>query len=121
MLIARFLWRDRVRWGIVDGDEVRALQGELYRGARPGRSLCSLSEVRLLAPVEKTGKVVGIAANYREKDDRDGPGIFMKHRSRQVVSELNVEQSQAARDQSLRITRRLSRSEVNHRYRRLLD
>ena len=37
-----------------------------------------MSEVRLLAPVERKSKVVGIAANCGEKDDRDGPGLFMK-------------------------------------------
>ena len=57
---------------------MRAVRGDLYKAAHPGRSICSLSEVRLLAPLEKTNKVVGIAANYGEKDERDGPGIFLK-------------------------------------------
>ena len=78
MQIARYLWRDRVRWGIVDGDVVRALRGGLYEGARHGPVRCSLQQARLLAPLEQANKVVGIAANYGERDDRDGPGIFMK-------------------------------------------
>ena len=78
MRIARYLWNDRVLWGIVDGDVMRTVRGDLYRAARPGRTACSLSEVRLLAPLERTNKVVGIAANYGETDERDGPGIFLK-------------------------------------------
>ena len=78
MHIARFLWRDRVRWGIIEGEEVRRFKGDLYRDPRPGAYVGPLSEARILAPIEVTNKVVGIAANYGEKDDRDGPGIFMK-------------------------------------------
>ena len=78
MHIARFLMNDRVRWGAVEGDQVRALRGSRFANARPGRRLGSLSDVRLLAPIEATNKVIGIAANYGEKDDRDGPGLFMK-------------------------------------------
>ena len=78
MHIARFLWRDRVRWGIVEGEEVRSLRGNRFQDALPGRTLYSLSEARLLVPLEATNKVVAIAANYGERDERDGPGIFMK-------------------------------------------
>ena len=78
MHIARFLWRDRTWWGIVEGEDVRRMKGGPYHEPRPGGYLCQLGEVRLLAPLERTDKVVGIAANYGEKDDRDGPGIFMK-------------------------------------------
>ena len=78
MHLARFLWRDRVRWGAVEGEDVRMIRGDLYRDARPGSYLGPLAEARLLAPLERTNKVIGIAANYGEKDDRDGPGIFMK-------------------------------------------
>ena len=79
MNIARFLWNDRVQWGIIEEDEVRALQGSVFRSPRPGRFLCSLMDVRLLAPIDsRVNKVVAAAANYGEPDERDGPGIFMK-------------------------------------------
>ena len=78
MHLARFLWRNRVRWGVIEGEDVRRIRGDLYRDARPGAYLGPLAEARLLAPLERTNKVVGIAANYGERDDRDGPGIFMK-------------------------------------------
>ncbi len=81
MNIARFLWRDRVRWGVVEGDDVRALRGGVFRNPRPrpGRTLCDLSAVRLLPPIDtRANKVVAAAANYGERDERDGPGIFLK-------------------------------------------
>ena len=79
MYITRYLWGDRIRWGIVDGEDVRAIRGSLYGTPRPGKTLCSLSEVRLLSPIDpKESKVPAIAANYGEKDSREGPGIFMK-------------------------------------------
>ena len=79
MFITRYLWGDRIRWGIVDGEDVRAIRGNLYGTPRPGKTLCSLSEVRLLSPIDpKENKVPAIAANYGERDSRDGPGIFMK-------------------------------------------
>ncbi len=79
MHFTRFLWRDRIQWGILDGEDLHAIRGNLYRDARPGRFLCSTSEARILAPIDPyKNKVVAIAANYGEKDERDGPGIFMK-------------------------------------------
>jgi 2-keto-4-pentenoate hydratase/2-oxohepta-3-ene-1,7-dioic acid hydratase in catechol pathway len=79
MNIARFLLNNHVQWGIVEGDEVREVQGNLYAGARAGDRLCSLSDVRLLAPIDpQANKVPAIAANYGAKDQRDGPGLFMK-------------------------------------------
>jgi 2-keto-4-pentenoate hydratase/2-oxohepta-3-ene-1,7-dioic acid hydratase in catechol pathway len=79
MNIARFLLNNRVQWGIVEGDEVREIQGNLYAGARVGNRLCSLSDVQLLAPIDpQANKVPAIAANYGVKDQRDGPGLFMK-------------------------------------------
>ncbi len=79
MHIARFSLNDRIQWGIVEGDEIRALDGDLYDSPRAGGRICSLSEARLLAPIDAhANKVVAIAANYGDKAGRDGPGIFMK-------------------------------------------
>ena len=79
MKIARFLWNDRVQWGVVDGDDVLSVSGSIFSAPVFGSRLCSISEVRLLAPIDlRANKVPAIAANYGERDDRDGPGIFMK-------------------------------------------
>lgn len=79
MRIARFLWRNRVRWGAIEGDRVRAVRIGGDNSPSVGKFLCSLAEARLLAPIDPyRNKVAAIAANYGERDDRDGPGIFMK-------------------------------------------
>jgi len=79
MHIARFSWDDGIHWGIIEGDEVRALEGGLYDNPRAGERLCALSDARLLPPIDAhANKVVAIAANYGDKAGRDGPGIFMK-------------------------------------------
>ncbi len=81
MKIARFLWRGRVRWGDIRGDEIWTVGRNVLRDPleSSSRYLCPLSEIRLLAPIDtRESKVVAIAANYGERDERDGPGIFMK-------------------------------------------
>ena len=79
MQIARFSWNDEIHWGIVEGDEVRAIEGDLYDSPCPGQRVCALSDARLLAPIDAhANKVVAIAANYGDRAGRDGPGIFMK-------------------------------------------
>ena len=79
MHIARFSWNDRIQWGIVEGDDVYALDGGLYDAPSAGERICALSDARLLAPIDAhANKVVAIAANYGDKAGRDGPGIFMK-------------------------------------------
>ncbi|MDA1188231.1 MAG: fumarylacetoacetate hydrolase family protein [Chloroflexi bacterium] len=78
MNIARFFWDGRIRWGIVEGDDLHAIRGNLFRDLKPGNRVCAVSEARLLAPIEPTNKVVGIAVNYGDRAGRNGPGIFMK-------------------------------------------
>ena len=34
MHIARFSLNDRIHWGIVEGDEIRAIEGDLYDSPR---------------------------------------------------------------------------------------
>lgn len=83
MKLARFLWNDRVRWGMIDGDDILSVgrgRGVFRdRNPKPGRPICSLAEARLLAPIDaRANKIVAAAANYGERDERDGPGVFMK-------------------------------------------
>ena len=69
MHLARFLWNDRIRWGIVKGNDVWKQRGNLFRNARSGDYLGPLAQARILPPLERTNKIVAIAANYGEKDD----------------------------------------------------
>ena len=79
MQYARFLSGNSIQWGLIEGDYIRSVCGNLYEGPKAGESVCAVSEARILAPVDPyQNKIVGIAANYGVKDQRDGPGIFMK-------------------------------------------
>ena len=79
MHIARFSLNNQIRWGIVEGNDIYAIEGDMYDSPRAGERLCALSDARLLAPIDaRANKVVAIAANYGDKAGRDGPGIFMK-------------------------------------------
>lgn len=83
MKLAKFLWNDRVRWGMIEGGEIFAAgRGRgVFRDRNPkaGRPICSLAEARPLAPIDpRANKIVAAAANYGEKAGRDGPGVFMK-------------------------------------------
>ena len=79
MQLARFSLNDQIQWGIVEGSDIRAIEGDLYDNQRAGSRLCALSDARMLAPIDAhANKVVAIAANYGDKAGRDGPGIFMK-------------------------------------------
>ncbi len=64
MLLARFRHGDRVRYGIVEGDHVRPIEGGLFEKYRPLDETLSLPEVTLLAPV-RPGKILAAAVNYR--------------------------------------------------------
>ena len=79
MKLARFAWNNETRWGCVDGDDIRAVRISRLGAPSAGSALCSLSDVRLLPPIDpRANKAPAIAANYGERDERDGPGIFMK-------------------------------------------
>ena len=78
MEIVRFSFNSQEYWGVKSGDGIRKLEGTPYEIQSVGEIVCSLSDATLLPPLSLTNKVPAIAANYGEKDDRDGPGIFMK-------------------------------------------
>ena len=60
MIIARFQWQGKVHWGIVEGETIFDLKGDLYGDFAKGEKLCSLKEVKLLAPAELgPGEVAG--------------------------------------------------------------
>ena len=52
MHIVRFSFNDQVQWGILEGDDIRAIEGDLYDNPRGGSRLCALSDARLLAPID---------------------------------------------------------------------
>ena len=66
MKIARF-WdsaADAVQWGVVEGDGVYVIAGDLYNGIKVTRAGLPLSSIKLLAPCEPT-KIVCGGLNYK--------------------------------------------------------
>src|SRR6188472_4423194 len=80
MNIAKIEHRGLRLWGIVEDDAVYALEGDRFDKPRKGAALAKLSEVKLLAPIEPGNQVIGLFANWKEKEGRDGPGFYVKTR-----------------------------------------
>jgi 2-keto-4-pentenoate hydratase/2-oxohepta-3-ene-1,7-dioic acid hydratase in catechol pathway len=63
MKIIRFPWRQAPIYGVLEGEEVFSLEGNLLGEVSIGKKLCNLNDVRLLAPVQPN-IVVGLGGNY---------------------------------------------------------
>ncbi len=61
---ARFLWHNEIETGIVDGDTIIGLVGDMPLGT-PARPLARLDQVKLLPPCEPR-TIICIGRNYRE-------------------------------------------------------
>jgi 2-keto-4-pentenoate hydratase/2-oxohepta-3-ene-1,7-dioic acid hydratase in catechol pathway len=71
-----------VSWGILEGETIRQLEGDLFSSPTPtGRSV-RLADVRLLTPVQPS-KVIAVGRNFRSHlGDRPAPaepGLFAKY------------------------------------------
>lgn len=78
MKIVKFRTSTSDQWGVLEKETIRSIEGSPFDDINLGGEIHSLNEVTLLAPISPLNKVPAIAANYGERDDRDGPGIFMK-------------------------------------------
>lgn len=78
----RYSHEGRTSYGILNGETIRELEGDLFASPRPTGRTLSLSDVRLLAPVEPS-KVIAVGLNYRSHlGDRPAaayPGLFAKY------------------------------------------
>ncbi len=63
MLFARFRRRDAVSYGIVEGERVTPIEGDLFGDHRRAGDALDLADVRLLAPVVPA-KILAAAVNY---------------------------------------------------------
>ena len=83
MKIVRFRWQGGVHWGILEGESIFALEGDIYGKFDRGKEMCQLREVKLLAPAEpKNGVACG--RNYLDHIREMGwpvpeePNLFFK-------------------------------------------
>lgn len=82
MKLARFVVENEIKYGVVEGEVVTVIQGDLFVDRILTGVSYPLAEVKLLAPVNP-GKVIAVGLNYKahaeekEKDLPDEPMIFM--------------------------------------------
>ncbi|HEY92390.1 MAG TPA: fumarylacetoacetate hydrolase family protein [Dehalococcoidia bacterium] len=83
MKIVRFAIDNKVRYGILKGESIQAIEDKPYRGIKPSDCYYQLSEVKLLPPCTPS-KIVAIGLNYhshaKEVNARvpNAPLIFLK-------------------------------------------
>ena len=71
----------RIAWGVLEGDAIRELQGNVFEAAKPSGRVLKLAEVRLLPPAEPK-KVIAAGLNYKSHIGDQPPakyvGLFAK-------------------------------------------
>jgi 2-keto-4-pentenoate hydratase/2-oxohepta-3-ene-1,7-dioic acid hydratase in catechol pathway len=83
MRIVRYQFQERIDYGVLEGDDIRMLVGEVFGDFQKGERLASVEEVTLLAPVLPS-KIVALGLNYRDHAEEVGlrlpeePLIFLK-------------------------------------------
>lgn len=77
----RYAAGNAVAYGILDGETIRELSGDLFDSPRPTGRTVRRADVRLLAPVEPK-KVIAVGLNYKthlgERPAAAYPGLFAK-------------------------------------------
>lgn len=76
----RYAHDGRTSYGILDGETVRELAGDIFAGAKPTGKTVPLSAVKLLPPVVPS-KVLAVGLNYASHSGSAGagaPGLFAK-------------------------------------------
>ncbi|MBN1855812.1 MAG: fumarylacetoacetate hydrolase family protein [Dehalococcoidia bacterium] len=83
MKLVRIDWQGSPIWGIVEGDSVFALEGDVYGDFTRGGRLCKFSDAVLLAPAEP-GTIIACGLNYMETVEQlqvpvpTEPALFFK-------------------------------------------
>ena len=80
-------------YGILEGDTVKELVGDIFSAPTPSGKTLKLPEVKLLAPCKPT-KVIAVGLNYRShignRPVPDYPGLFAKYPSSIIGQEENI-------------------------------
>ena len=103
MKIARFQWRDKVTWGILENNTIFSLVGNLYSEFDKGKELCQLKDVRLLAPAEPS-ITVACGMNYIDHIKERGepvpqePVLFFKPANTVIGPEDDIVYPAVAQD-----------------------
>ena len=83
----------RTAWGLLEGETIRELQGNVFDGAKPSGRTLKLADVKLLAPAEAR-KVIAAGLNYRSHIGEQSPakyvGLFAKMPTSLVGHNANI-------------------------------
>ncbi|HUK56679.1 MAG TPA: fumarylacetoacetate hydrolase family protein [Nitrospiria bacterium] len=83
MKFVRFRQDNRIAYGLVEGENIRTIDGDPFSGHTPTDEVVSLGSVRLLAPCEPS-KIVAVGVNYLDhaaefkKELPKEPLLFLK-------------------------------------------
>jgi 2-keto-4-pentenoate hydratase/2-oxohepta-3-ene-1,7-dioic acid hydratase in catechol pathway len=77
----RYAHQGRIAYGLLEGDAIRELGGNIFEGATPTGRTVKAAEAKLLAPCEPS-KVIAVGLNYKshlgERPAATYPGLFLK-------------------------------------------
>jgi 2-keto-4-pentenoate hydratase/2-oxohepta-3-ene-1,7-dioic acid hydratase in catechol pathway len=72
---ARFQAGETIAYGVVEGDRIRQIEGDLFGARRPTETTHALADVKLLVPTTPS-KVLAVGLNYRSHlRDRPAPKV----------------------------------------------
>ena len=72
----RFSVGDKVAYGILEGDQVRELSGDLYGDWEKTETIHALKDVTILVPSENPTKVLALAGNYKSHIGNSEPNAY---------------------------------------------
>jgi len=80
-------------YGILEGDAIRELKGDLFASPAPTGRRVKLAEVKLLPPCVPS-KVIAVGLNYKthlgERSAAEYPGLFAKYPTSIIATEENI-------------------------------
>jgi 2-keto-4-pentenoate hydratase/2-oxohepta-3-ene-1,7-dioic acid hydratase in catechol pathway len=89
----RYELAGKTSYGILDGETVRELSGDLFASPKPSGKTAKLGDVKLLAPVTPS-KVIAVGLNYQthlgQRAAAAYPGLFAKLPTSIVGPEANI-------------------------------
>jgi 2-keto-4-pentenoate hydratase/2-oxohepta-3-ene-1,7-dioic acid hydratase in catechol pathway len=108
MLYVCFRYGQQTEYGIVHGNEVALLKGDIFDGASGSGETLPLSKVKLVAPVPRPGKILAAAVNYqshapgasaitKQDDPPQVPQLFLKPSSSVIGPDETIVLPEGAR------------------------
>ncbi len=89
----RYASGNSITYGILEGESIRELRGDLFAAPRPTGKRVRLTDVRLLAPATPS-KVIAVGLNYKshlgERPPAAYPGLFAKLPTSIIGHEENI-------------------------------